>query len=77
MRLSLYKPKKLPMVNFTLQDLMNFTQNESKMVENVLQQNEIQSMEPSESSVQNLLAYSKALSVRKSEYLKNFRLTLN
>jgi len=65
------------MVNFTLQDLMDFTQKESRMVENVLPRNDIRSMEPSESAVQDLIAYSKALSVRKSEYLQNFRLTLN
>lgn len=65
------------MVNFTLKDLMDFTQKESKMVENVLPQDDIQALEPSESSVQNLLAYSKALSVRKSEYLEHIRLTLN
>jgi hypothetical protein len=33
--------------------------------------------EPSANSVKNLIAYSKALSVRKSKHLRHVRLTLN
>lgn len=65
------------MINFTFQDLVNFTQNESKVLEHALDENLKMSEEPDENSVQNLIAYSKALSVRKSNYLQNFRLTLN
>jgi hypothetical protein len=65
------------MVDFTLQDLMVFTQKEEEMVKDVLPETESISIEPSESSVKNLLAYSKALSIRKSLKLKTLNLVLN
>lgn len=65
------------MVNFTLEDLMQFTQKEEEMVNEILYKEEIQEMEPGDSSVRNLIAYNKALSVRKSERINQFRIVLN
>ena len=65
------------MVNFTLDELMKFAQKERQMVEEILPHMGIDNREPSESSVKNLLAYSKALSIRKSEKLETFRIVLN
>lgn len=54
------------MPHFTLKDLVSFTQNENKMVEEIFPET-IASNEPSESSIQNILAFSKAYSVRRTE----------
>ncbi len=66
------------MAHFTLQDLVNFTQKESKMVEEifptVVQEEEQQ---PSESALRNILNYSKALSVRKSKNSELIKMILN
>ncbi len=65
------------MIDFTLQDLMVFTQKEEEMVKDVFPEMELTRIEPCESSVKNLLAYSKALSIRKSRKLKTLSLVLN
>lgn len=65
------------MIDFTLNDLMEFSKMEEEMVREIFPQMEIDKPEPSERSVKNLLAYSKALSIRKSRTLKNVRLVLN
>lgn len=65
------------MVDFTLDDLMVFTQNENKMIEEITLKDEMHHLEPSEESVRMLLAYSKALSIRKSKTLDKFTLLLN
>lgn len=69
--------KKLPMTDFTLQNLLDFTQKEEEMVKEFTPQNGTAEMEPCERSVKNLLAYSKALSIRKSSKLKTLTLVLN
>jgi hypothetical protein len=66
------------MPHFTLQDLSDFTQNERKMVEGIFplaKSNE--ELEPREEILQNILNYSKALSVRKSKKMNNFTMVLN
>lgn len=65
------------MTDFTLNDLLDFTQKEEAMVKEFTPQNGIAEMEPCERSVKNLLAYSKALSIRKSRKLKSLTLVLN
>ncbi len=69
--------KQLPMTDFTLNDLLVFTQNEEVMVKEILPELGLSSTEPCERSVKNLLAYSKALSIRKSSKLNKFSLVLN
>jgi hypothetical protein len=66
------------MPHFTLQDLSDFTKNERKMVEGILplaKSNE--DLEPREEILQNILNYSKALSVRKSKKMNSFKMVLN
>lgn len=65
------------MVNFTLDDLMVFTQKEKEMIAEFILKDEQHCLEPSESSVKNLIAYSKALSIRRSKTLKKFAIVLN
>jgi hypothetical protein len=66
------------MPHFTLQDLSDFTKNERKMVEGILplaKSNE--ELEPREEILQNILNFSKALSVRKSKKMDSFKMVLN
>jgi hypothetical protein len=65
------------MVDFTLEDLLVFTQKEKEMIKELKLNGEPHQLEPSDSSVKNLLAYSKALSIRKSKSLKTFTMVLN
>jgi hypothetical protein len=65
------------MIDFTLNDLMEFTQKEAEMVKAILPEMGLNNAEPSERSVNNLLAYSKALSIRKSRTLKKISIVLN
>lgn len=65
------------MVDFTLDDLMEFTQKEKEMIAEFRLKDNQHQLEPSESSVKTLLAYSKALSIRKSKKLKTFTMMLN
>ncbi len=65
------------MTDFTLEDLLVFTQKEKEMIAEIRLKGEQHQLEPSESSVKNLLAYSKALSIRKSKSLKKFSMVLN
>jgi len=65
------------MVDFTLEDLMVFTQKENDMIKELKLDSEPHQLEPSDSSVKTLLAYSKALSIRKSKTLKKFTMVLN
>ena len=67
----------LCMADFTLDDLMKFTQNESKMIEDILPRTTEEQAEPDESVLRNIIAYSKALSVRKSQHLRHFSVVLN
>lgn len=66
------------MAHFTLQDLVNFTKNESKMVEDILPAVvPEEEQQPSEAALRNILDYSKALSVRTSKNSGSFRMILN
>ncbi len=65
------------MTDFTLDDLMVFTQKENQMIDAINKKREQCQLEPSENSVKNLIAYSKAVSIRKSKTLTKFTLVLN
>jgi hypothetical protein len=67
----------MPMIDFTLNDLLKFTLKEAEMVKEILPEIEKTSWEPSESSINNILAYSKVLSVRKSKNLNHISIVLN
>lgn len=65
------------MTDFTLNDLLKFTQNESKMVEHAMPFTANEEAGPSDEILQNILAYSKVLSVRKSSHLGTVHTVLN
>ena len=65
------------MTNYTLEDLMVFTQMENELMEGLFGHNIEDHREPPEEIVNNLLAYSKALSIRKSRSMNSIRLVLN
>jgi hypothetical protein len=65
------------MINFTLDELRDFTQHEGDMVEKVLPFLRQAQEEPDEEIIQNILNYSKSLSVRTSKHLKKIKLMLN
>jgi hypothetical protein len=62
------------MADFTLNDLVDFTENERKMVDQVLP---VIPREPDANVVNTILAYSAALSTRPSELLGTIRTNLN
>jgi hypothetical protein len=67
----------MPMTDFTPEDLLELTKMEKEMMNELYASNiEVQS-EPSNETVNFLLAYSKALSIRKSRSTNNIRLVLN
>ncbi|MEZ4799834.1 MAG: hypothetical protein R2809_08690 [Flavobacteriales bacterium] len=66
------------MTDFTLQDLVNFSRNEKKMVEDVLPElSSAEEIGPSDKTLQFIMDYSKALSVRKSKNLNHISMILN
>ncbi len=65
------------MIDFTLQELLDFTKMEEETVKEIAPQRESYEQDPSERSVNNLLAYSKALSIRKSRSINRIALVLN
>lgn len=66
------------MRNSTLKDLSDFASKEKQMLDELHQQIERQENQgPSEYTVNNLLNYSKALSVRKSESMRHIKMLLN
>jgi hypothetical protein len=68
----------LPMINFTFQDLLDFTKMEEETVKEIaFPEGDLRGNEPSERSVKNLIAYSKALSIRKSRSIQNIAVVLN
>ena len=69
--------KLLPMTDFTLEDLMELTQMENDMMNELFASDIEDHCEPSDEIVNNLLAYSQALSIRKSRSMNNIRLVLN
>jgi hypothetical protein len=65
------------MTNFTPEDLMDLTNMENEMM-NELYASDIEShVEPSNKTMNFLLAYSKALSIRKSRSTSNIHMVLN
>jgi hypothetical protein len=67
----------MPMTDFTPEDLLDLTKMEKEMMNELYASDiEVQS-EPSNKTVNFLLAYSKALSIRKSRSTKSIRLVLN
>ena len=69
--------KLLPMTDFTLEDLMELTQMENDMMNELFASDIEDHCEPSDEIVNNLLASSQALSIRKSRSMNNIRLVLN
>jgi hypothetical protein len=65
------------MLDFTLQELLDFTKMEEETVKEIAPVGELYDQDPSERSVKNLLAYSKALSIRKSRSINRIALVLN
>ena len=65
------------MNDFTLDELLEFTQMEEQLINGMFPKETEDQCEPSNDTVNTLLAYSKALSIRKSRSMKNFRLVLN
>ena len=72
-----YTTKLSPMTDFTLDDLLEFTQMENEMMKGLFADDIEDHCEPSDEIVNNLLAYSQALSIRKSRTMNNIRLVLN
>jgi hypothetical protein len=66
------------MLHFTLNDLADFTKNEEQMVNSLFNapQRE-QEFEPSQDSMDRILDYSRAYSVRRSERIQFVRMVLN
>ena len=65
------------MTNFTPEDLMDLTNMENEMMNELYASDIASDDEPSKKTMNFLLAYSKALSIRKSSSTKNIRLVLN
>jgi hypothetical protein len=65
------------MTDFTLEDLMELTQMENDMMNELFASDIEDQCEPSDEIVNTLLAFSKALSIRKSRSMNNIRLVLN
>jgi|688.fasta_scaffold1469328_2 hypothetical protein len=65
------------MNDFTLEDLKELTQMENDMMKVLFASDIEDQCEPSNETVNTLLAYSKALSIRKSRSMNNIRLVLN
>lgn len=66
------------MLNFTLKDLSDFTKNEEKMVNDLFPAlDTVQQYEPSDESIDRILNYSRAYSVRRSEKVQFIRMVLN
>jgi hypothetical protein len=67
----------MPMTDFTLEDLMELTQMENEMMNELFASDVEDQCEPSDEIVNSLLAFSKALSIRKSRSMNTIRLVLN
>lgn len=65
------------MVNFTLDDLMEFTQKEEKLLRDIFPIQNTNCIEPSEKTMSSIIAYSKAISIRKSKKMNHFKMLLN
>jgi hypothetical protein len=66
------------MVNFTLDDLANFSRKEQKLINEVMgKEDEIPLFFPRKETINNILGYSKALTTRDSKFLIKTELMLN
>ncbi|MEJ6796784.1 MAG: hypothetical protein QNK63_08735 [Flavobacteriales bacterium] len=66
------------MVNFTLDDLANFSRTEQKLINEVMGiEDNTPLLYPRKETINNILGYSKALSIRDSKFLNNTDLMLN
>ena len=81
--LSMYfKPLTLPMQDFTLDDLTQFSRNEKSIFKslikdkNVVETHQVE-MKPSEQIIANILSYNRAVSVRTTKKQETIRMVLN
>jgi hypothetical protein len=65
------------MTNFTSENFMELAQMENEMMKELFAFDIEDQCEPSDETVNTLLAYSKALSIRKSRSMNSIRLVLN
>ncbi len=66
------------MVNFTLDELADFSRFEQELIDNVMgKEKKVDLLSPGKHIVNNLLGYSKALSVKSSKYLDQTEMVLN
>jgi len=71
------KRLKMPMVNFTFEDLQDLENNEKSIFQRIAVDTKEMELSPKKSTVNSILAYSKALSVRDSKTLKKVKMILN
>lgn len=64
---------------YTLTDLVKFTKEEGSIIESIFQSKKVnfKKSKPSKQILDNILNYSKALSIRKSDNLDNIEMVLN
>ncbi len=67
----------MPMVNFTFEDLQDLENNEKSIFQRIAVDTKEMELSPKKSTVNSILAYSKALSVRDSKTLKKVKMILN
>lgn len=70
------------MRNFTLEELAHFSRNERSLVKGLLEDKKIVetkdfTMEPSDDALNNIMAFTKAFSLRKGKKFKQIELMLN
>ena len=65
------------MTNFTSENFMELAQMENEMMKELFASDIEDQCEPSDETVNTLLAYSKALSIRKSRSMNSIRQVLN
>ena len=66
------------MVNFTLDELADFSRQEQKLIDEVMgTEDNTPLLSPRNETINNILGYSKALSVRTSKYLDKTEIVLN
>jgi len=66
------------MLDFTLEELSDFTKNEEKMVKDLFPAlDTVQQYEPSDELIDRILDFSRAYSVRRSEKVQFIRMVLN
>lgn len=61
--------------NSTFNELQQFSRNEKKLIENIMVQHEVPT--PKAKTVETILAFSKACTIKKSKHLKHLEIVLN